>query len=279
MNFGVITPQPLTPERIAAIKSDPKSAKAVKLDLGCKKCPSKLKTYAALEINDELEKEGYVEYKYLSDKFLCECGKTNIDLSIIRGNLHGLLGTQMSSSEEFSFLPIYERSSLKTIRFDFLELLKKNPVEEKIQQFIQKYPILLHQFPADKIYFKPPLLNFFVADFGIITPQKEFILIEIEKPNTKLLKKDGGIAAELNHAFDQINDWFHVIDEHRLAVLDDIGIDKTKISTVRGVVIAGRDREYNTNHLRKLKSRQWARISFLTYDDILYALDSLIENI
>ena len=92
------------------------------------------------------------------------------------------------------------------------------------------------------------------------------------------MKKNGGIAAPLTHAFDQIRNWLHVANEHRLAVLESISIEKDEVSSVRGVVIAGRDSSCDKKHIRKLKGIDWGKISFLTYDDLLFALDILIRK-
>jgi hypothetical protein len=138
--------------------------------------------------------------------------------------------------------------------------------------------LLLHQFPAERLFPKPPILTFFFADFAVVTPQRELILIELEKTSTRLLKKDGGVAADLSHAFDQVRDWLHTIDEHRLAVLDSLKIDREQVSIVRGVVIAGRDIGYDAHHLRKLKGTDWGRVALLTYDDLAFALDVLIRR-
>jgi hypothetical protein len=117
-----------------------------------------------------------------------------------------------------------------------------------------------------------------VADFAIVTPQRELLLVELEKATTKLMKQDGGVAADLSHAFDQVLDWLHVVDEHRLAVLDALKISREEVSMVRGVVIAGRDIGYDAHHLRKLKGADRGRITFLTYDDLFFALDALIKQ-
>jgi Domain of unknown function (DUF4263) len=111
----------------------------------------------------------------------------------------------------------------------------------------------LHQFPSNRILTKPKILLAYVADFGIVTPTKELLLIELEKSDMRLLKKDGGIAAPPNHAFDQVRDWLHEVDEHRLAVLDSLGIAREEVSAIRGVVIAGRDSGCDAKNLRKLK--------------------------
>ena len=276
--FAVVDPPPLTPERVAAIRSAPRAYKAVRMEVGCKKCPKKLRAYAALERNDKEDKDGWTWYQDIADQFSCDCGATTIDTSIIRRNLHGYLGKIPLENLEISFIPMYEKSAIEDIRSNFAKLLKSKPKEEIIQKYIEENTILLHQFPSNQIYFKPPILNFFVADFAIVTPQKELVLIEIEKANTNLLLKKGGVAAPLTHAFDQVNDWLHKVDEHRLAILDSLDIDKDLISTVKGVVIAGREEGYDAKYLRRLKGTDLGRITFLTYDDLISSLDALIRG-
>ena len=276
--FAVVDPPPLTPERVAAIRSAPRAYKAVRMEVGCKKCPKKMRAYATLERNEKEDKDGWTWYQDISDQFSCDCGATTIDTSIIRRNLHGFLGNIPLENLEVSFIPMYEKSVIEDIRSNFAKLLKSKPREETIQKYIEENTILLHQFPSNQIYFKPPILTFFDADFAIVTPQKELVLIEIEKANTNLLLKKGGVAAPLTHAFDQVNDWLHKVDEHRLAILDSLEIDKELISTVKGVVIAGREEGYDAKYLRRLKGTDLGRITFLTYDDLLSSLDALIRG-
>lgn len=280
IQFALIDPPELTPERIAAIKSDPTAAKFIRIEVGCKKCPDKFKAYAGLEQNKKLEDDGHIFYSEIPDTFVCGCGGAKIDLTIIRKNLHGLLGQRRrEESLEVGFIPLYEKSTLDDLRKKFVKVINSKPKEELLQKFIEENLILLHQFPAEKIFFKPPILTFFKADFGIITPQKELILIEIEKTTTKLLKNDGGVHHSLTHAFDQVRDWLHRVDEHRLAILDSLKIDRSQVSTVRGVVIAGLDSGYDAQYLRQLKGNDWGRVIFLTYDDLLFALDALRQKI
>jgi hypothetical protein len=178
-----------------------------------------------------------------------------------------------------SFIPLYEASALETTRTVFLRLLDSNPPEEALQQFLEANPILLHQFPSEKLFFKPPILNLFNADFAVVTPQKELILIEIETTRTRLLIKNGDEAAPLRHAFDQVRNWLHVVDEHRLAVLDGLKVSRDDVGAIRGVVIAGRDRGYDAEHLRRLKGLDRGRITLLTFDDLAFGLATLIGRI
>jgi len=276
--FGLAEPFPLTPERIAALRADPNTRKGVRVVFGCKSCDAKVRAYAALGRDEEQEREGWVWYENLPDVFKCACGATAMPLDIARRNLHGLLGPRDSITEGAEFMPLYEKTSLAQVRAQYARLLDEKPREEVLQVFLAENPVLLHIFSAVRLFIKPPILTRFVADFAIITPKKELLFIEIEKTTTRLLKKDGGIAADLSHAFDQVRSWLSVVAEHRLAVLDSLGIDRMEVSTVRGIVIAGRDVGADSAHLRHLKGQDWGPLNLYTFDDLLFALDSLIEQ-
>jgi Domain of unknown function (DUF4263) len=272
-------PPPLTPERIAAIKSDPRAMKAVRATVFCEECQSKIQMYAALERSPALEAEGYTWYTDLPDTFRCSCGKSDIDLRSIRKNLFGYLGEVYTSDQTLNYVPLYENTTLDNIRKEFTHLLNINPKEEIIQKFLENNPILFRQFPAEKILFKPPILTRYIADFAIVSPQRELILIEIEPANMNLLRKNGDHAAPLTHAVNQVQNWMQVVAEHRNAFLSELKIDMASVGTVRGVVIGGRDKGYDLSHLRQLKSVFSGNILVLTYDDLLGSLVSLIEQV
>jgi Domain of unknown function (DUF4263) len=282
LEFVAVEVLPLSEERTAAIRSDPTASKAVRVELGCQHCTSKCRAYAGLGRSTEMESAGWQWYQDLPDVFVCECGAARVPLSYIRKSLHGVLGAQTTSgidSADFRFTPLYEQGALESVRSQFAALLSENPEEERLQIFLKGNPILFHQFAATKIFAKPNVLTRFVADFAILTPSKELLLVEIERADTRLMKNDGGMAQPLNHAFDQVRDWLHVVDEHRLAVLDCLGIKSDDVGAIRGVVIAGRDAGYDALHLRRLKAEDRGRLSFYTYDDLLFALVALLQRI
>jgi len=279
LRFEVADPLPLTSERIAAIKTHPSAAKSVRFNFKCKECSSKIEAYSALERSRELEEKGYIWYRDMPCDFECTCGKAKADLRYVQRNLHGLLGHPVNASGHVSFMPLYERSSLTSVRVEFANLLSEDPPEESIQKFLEEHPVLLHQFPAIRLIPKPPILTNYVADFAIVSPQKELVLIEIEKASTRLLNKDGGVAAPLTHAFNQVSDWLMKVGDHRIAALDSLEIDKKDVGVIRGVVIAGRDSGYDAFHLRKLKARDFGQVEFLTYDDLLFSMDALVQNL
>jgi hypothetical protein len=53
-----------------------------------------------------------------------------------------------------------------------MALLNSNPPEEKLQKFIEQNPILLHQFPANKLFSKPPILTFSTLTSPLLRPKK-----------------------------------------------------------------------------------------------------------
>lgn len=185
----LVNPEPLTPERIVAIRSDPDAVKAVRIEIGCKFFPSKYRAYAALDRTPDLEAGGYTWYKEIDNVFRCGCEKTRIDLSTLRRNLFALIGiARPPEGSALNFIPLYEKGVVSNLEVEFRALLDRDPAEEVLQKFIERNPIVLHQFPALKIFFKPKILTFFTADFAIVTPQKELLLIEIETMHTRLLR-------------------------------------------------------------------------------------------
>ncbi len=278
IGFAHVPAPPLTDDRIAAIRSSPHAAKIVRMSLACQNCNDGLRFYAGLEHNEKLKKDGWTWYSELPASFKCKCRRTEIDLGILRDNLHGLLGLTTERRLDISFTRLYEQSVLEVTCNRFEALLNQKPDEESVQKFIKDNPILLNQFSPERIFYKPPILSRYEGDIAILNNKKELLLIELEKPETRLLIKNGGIAAPMQHALDQVRDWLHLTDRHRSAVIEGIGLEPNEVTSVKGIVILGRDRNCNAKHLRKLKWTGFDRTTFFTYDDVLKSLTSLIRT-
>jgi hypothetical protein len=154
-----------------------------------------------------------------------------------------------------------------------------NPPEEDIQRFIQDNTILLTVFGPKRIFFKPPLLTKYKADIAILNHKKELLLVELERPSLQLLKQGGGVCAELNRPLQQINDWLHLAEEQRFAVLSCIGnLTLADVSKVRGVIVAGTDKGYDAEQLRHFKWTDFGNdITVFTYDDLIGYVASLVR--
>lgn len=279
LNFGVRYVAPLTEDRVQAIKSNPMAVKWTMAIIKCNKCDDEICAYVGLERSDSLEKDGYIWYKQLPEIFVCSCGSGNIDLHTIRENMHALLENVVVDEDYLSFTRMYEQEALEAICNQFSTLLDQNPPEEVVQRFIQENPLLLQQFSPARIFYKSPILTKYNTDIVILSQKKELWLVELEKPDIQLLKRDGGIASDLQHAFDQVRDWLYTSDDHRATVLACIGLKPEEVASIRGVVIAGRDYNYDENHLRKLKWTDFGKVSFFTFDDLLGSMVDLVRRI
>ena len=268
--FGLASAPPLTPDRIAAIKSDPLSVKSLQLHLGCKHCDTKLKVFAALEKpkEDEADK-ALVWYKDVPDIFECSCGKTKLPLNILRTNMHALLGAKDITAKNLSLSVDYENRAIDQISKEFLQLIESKPREEAVQQFLSKNPIIFHFLSPLRIYEKPPILSKHQADFAILDSRRTLFLVEIERPNILLVRKDGATSADMEHAISQVRDWLFLYEEYRGAVLECLDLRDREVTRVRGLVIAGRDERYKTEKLRRFKWQDRGAIDCMTYDDLL----------
>jgi hypothetical protein len=281
LGFEHVPPPPLTPERINALRSTPMVWRMAKSEFECKECKSGIKFYASLDRSDDVEQQGFCWYQNLPLSFSCTCGKTVIDLGTIRNHFHAALEVVGHAAGDVAYTRLYERSALQAVCNQFADLLKLDPLEEEVQTFIKANPILLHPFAPNQVYYKPPILTHYKADIGILSQNKDLLLIELERPGLRLLNKDGGQCAELQKPLDQVRNWLHTCHQHSAAVLNGMGhgLYPQEVAKIRGVVICGRDDPYDPEFLRRLKWHQFPDgIQFFTYDDILRALVGLIRT-
>jgi hypothetical protein len=83
----------------------------------------------------------------------------------------------------------------------------------------------------------------------------------------------------LQHAIDQVRDWLLKVEDQRPAVLEELGLKANDVTKIRALVVAGRDGDWNPDHLRNLKRADFGeRITVCTYDDLLACLESLANE-
>lgn len=279
LDFIYAPAPPLSVDRIAAIKSNPWASKAARMQLSCNSCKASFRVYTGLDRSAKLEEEGYLWYAGIPDVFRCLCGKLEVDLSKIRESFHGILGRITRKDEEkISLTHLYERASLGVVYDQFAAMLAANTTEGTIHEFLNDNTILFHPFSPSRLINKAPILNRYQTDFAILTSTGDLLLVEIEKPSTRILGKSGHGTAHLNHALDQVRDWLQIVKEHRKACLDMMSIADTEVAKVRGLVIAGRGRIYEPDEMRRLKSTDYGEIDVWTFDDLLNSLGVLIRE-
>lgn len=271
---------PLTPDRIAAIRSRPGAIKQLRYEVGCAKCLAKLKVYCALERVSSTEDEGFTWYEQLPDRFACSCGQLDLSLTSLRRGLHALLGDAHSRvAGPLEFARLYELASLQAIYERFEQVLASDPAEEDLQKFIQANPIVLSFLSARRLWPKAPILTFFVTDFVALSTNTDLILVELEGTKHRLLKKDGHPTAQVHHAIEQINEWLDVMRRHWLACLDALGIEERAVGQLRGIVVIGRSANHDPDQLRRMKASNRGNVTIYTYDDLLEGLSNLIAEL
>src|SRR5271157_1544274 len=169
--LGVLEIPLPSPERIAALKSDPRSSKSAVVVLGCKYCDSKLSVYAAIEKKEHPPAQA-TWYQDLEDEFKCSCGSTCFSLKYIKKNMHGLLEAQNLNFGAVSFTSMYEIQALEQIYKELLTLIEKDPPEEEIQLFLNANTVLFHSWSPERIFVKPPILSKYKADYAILDANK-----------------------------------------------------------------------------------------------------------
>jgi len=198
----------------------------------------------------------------------------------IRTGLHGLLRRNLKPQTDTttSSSRLYEQSSLEEQCRQMLKLIDADTREEELQNFLESHVIFFHVFMPKRIFFKPRILTKHVADFAVLNARDELLLVEIERPHLRLVKQDGDITADLGHAFYQVRTWAQVLDEHRTAALDAIGLRIDEVAKVRGVVVAGR-KPADENKLKLLRAVSTSEIELYTYDDLLGSVTELIKHV
>ncbi len=271
---------PMTDELLQAIKSDPLAYKHLKMELRCTECNDKMLIGAGID------KEGFTEseiwYQDLPDYFKCKCGKTHMPLKYLRDNLHSALGYKESVfTDSANTERMYSFSALEEIYRAFKDLLDNAETsEEQIQKFIEHNQIVLNFFNPKLLKFKATATTKYITDFAILNQRDELVLIEIERANLRLFKKDGGQHSELTQSINQVENWLIEASKDRygfISSLNMIGISIDKITSIKTIVIAGRTKTEDPNNLEKLYSR--TGYSFYTYDDILKYLRQTIDKI
>lgn len=272
---------PLTTDQIKAIESDPHSFKALRIELGCKHCSTKLSVYSALERQRKIEDEGSVWQYDICDEFKCECGKTKYSLRYLKESLHGvLIKPNFPDISGYSYVRRYAHSHVLNVVNEFDTMLENEKDEKPFQKYIEGHPILFARFHAKRLFIKPKILGKFEADFAILDTSNQLLLIELERPSMRLFKNDGHPTANLMHAYGQVRDWLHEYAKHPSAVLDGLKLSPDNVVAVKGVVIGGRlISDIFVPLQRHLSKPPYPDINFLTLDDLSRSLIEISRNL
>lgn len=247
---------PLSQSEIDAIKSDPNAVNAIKLSVGCKFCDDKIELHKTIDNQLTLfSKNGKPLANQGLAVWVCGCSKTKISLSYARDGLHQIFRQPRGwfDTQDIDYVKLYRDRAIDDVLRAFDLLIVSSPAEEEVQNFLESNKLFWGFLSPSQILLKPKILTHFVADFAILSSNNILYFIEIEKPQTKITKKNGGMHSELQAGLDQIRDWKIVVDDHRQAVLDCIKIDRQKIHTIKYLLVAGLSYNANQSGLQAIR--------------------------
>jgi hypothetical protein len=150
---ALIEPLPLTSERIATIQLDlllPAWSLGVDSVLSSTEYTRRLNTCRPRRPKDSFW------YEDIAEHFVCECGKTRLDLGTVKRNFFAVLEKRFQVSGQVIFARLYGKRELESLRDQVVNLIAANPSvpEETLQKFIANNTILLHQWPSEKLRIK-----------------------------------------------------------------------------------------------------------------------------
>lgn len=168
---------------------------------------------------------------------------------------------------------------LEKIVDEFELLINKSPTEAEVQYFLEACPWLLsEQFPhCHAILPQFSLGGQYIADF--IAPERSsggtmWFLIEIERPNHRLITKDGEFSHAVRKAISQVRDWKMWLRENQEQArksrrLGGLGLYDIS-NMIVGKVIIGR-RFSLTDRFNQLRNHllETEGIQITTYDSII----------
>jgi hypothetical protein len=289
----VVEPPPLLSEERRALQSRPNAAGTYAVVLQCPTCKSGLRVYAMLDESSPLPADpitsGTDKYRSsdLPERWQCKCGYVALPLQSLRKGMHDLFrrveGDSKDNGSELSFRPLYQGGELRRLFVSYQNLIHSSPREEDVQQFFESNPLLWSFLSPERIIHKPAILTHKKADFAIVTSRKILYFVEIEKPQTTVWIKSGGMSSEVQKGIDQLRDWAVVVDDHRLTLLRELGLSSLEIHDIRYLLLAGLMTDTPPDGIIRMKRNPvMANGDFLFFDELgsmLFTLENQLGGI
>lgn len=156
-------------------------------------------------------------------------------------------------------------------------LIGERKSEEAYQRFLSNNPVLLDPLASDVIA-KQRLGSDFVTDFVIRRLDDQYLLVEIERPDSPMFNRRDDFTAEFTHAYGQILDFQTWVEENAAYARTIL----TGIAAPPGLLVIGLRRMLSDRQIKKLARLNITgrgTIQVLCFDDVLWNSRRLYENI
>ncbi|MDB5322719.1 MAG: hypothetical protein JWN40_4350, partial [Phycisphaerales bacterium] len=267
---GWSQPAPLSEAERRAILSRPGAKRFLGIILQCKECSDRITIKESLSPADQTDQEeGSCWAVDAPDPWRCKCGASVIPTVYIKNGLFELFRRDTGKIEgrQIAVTRQYEKHALHTMLAEYEQLIHSEPSEEAVQTFLEEHPIFWSFLSPISILHKPPILTVCKADFGILTSSHVLYLVEIEKPQTRLMKRNSGLHSEFQAGLDQLRTWRVLVEDQRSAVLQCMGFKMDEVHDVRFMLIAGLARSSHDNAIHTLR-RSPLEGEFCCFDEL-----------
>jgi hypothetical protein len=247
------------------------TADVATVHVSCKKCSSQLVIYKSLAANPSGIRTSVPQISVdgLADEYVCQCGETRFPTLFLKLGMHEILRHKYKhDSDVIKLTACYAPTAISSVVSKYRKLIDTLPPEEKVQEFLVENPIMWSFLGPLAIIPKPRLSTQRTADFAILTPTKTLYFVELEKPQTKLVKAKGGQNAELQAGKDQIDIWRTWIHDHRPHVLAELKIAQEQVHSIKFILVAGLESATPADDLRAVREGMREDVSFYTFDEL-----------
>ena len=274
---GFAAPPPLTLEEKRSFLERPAALCALRFEISCKACKEKfyLSTFLDPSQGDKPAQPG-VTLERAPDRWTCSCGKTTVPLMYAKLGLHELFRHQgiTGSPAPIGFTPTYQRMAVDGVLAQWQTLINSMPKEEQVQAYLERNQVLWSFLSPIQVIPKPKLLTKLVGDFALLGPNRSLYLVELEKPQTKLVRADGGLHWELQRGLDQLNSWRRLVETDFRTLMSQLGFKEDEVHRVEYVLIAGLAHKTDAEHLPVLR-KSFHGVHFYTFDELTSRLQTI----
>ncbi|MGE5620993.1 MAG: Shedu anti-phage system protein SduA domain-containing protein [archaeon] len=230
-------------------------------------------------------KEVQENAKEAFDNYILECRLDEHCFDILINFMHSqnFINGIKSKTEANIFrkevIKIFSESNIKIslgVIEAFANKIDKNLLEEEYHKYFATHPVLIDPL-AQEVLSKKKLGVEFITDFVLRRLDNEYILVEIEKPQSRIFNKQNDFSFEFVHSLGQVLDfqeWVETHAEYARSLLPGI-------SSPKGILIIGRRSELSPTQETKLKrfAITCKNIEIYTFDDLLNKAKNLYRNI
>lgn len=275
ISLGFWEPPPFAPGEQERYLADTGRPSAMGMTLNCTSCNTTFRTHVSLEgtRKDFREEEPLsIPISLLPNIWSCRCGSISFATDYLKRGLHDVLRhrrTGLYDTKPLDVMHHFQSTEANAVLAQYFRLIRNDDNEEVVHAFLHQHKDLFWAFLSPVVIrSKPPVLTKKKADFLILSSSGILTLVELEKPQTRLVTEKGNRHSDVQKGLSQIADWRAVVGDYRAALLAELDLPAAKVQDIRFMLIAGRVGSATTQQMSKLRKDFNPDTEFMTFGDL-----------